>query len=140
MAMAAVSARARPRADAEIGLHGMAHPTPHTHADAENDVEMLTLAGIGAAVANARPDALAAADVMVASNADDGVADAVRRFVLGAGDDVSSSEEDSDDVSSGEGGSNDVSSGEGGSNGISSGEGGSGEGGSGTRVSCADIA
>jgi len=52
-------------------------------------------------VANARPDALAAADVMVASNADDGVADAVRRYVLGAGDDVSSREGGSDDVSSG---------------------------------------
>ena len=50
--------------------------------DAENDVEMLRLAGVGAAMANAQPDALAAADVVVASNADDGVADAVRRFVL----------------------------------------------------------
>jgi hypothetical protein len=50
--------------------------------DAENDVEMLRLVGLGAAVANAQPDALAAADVIVASNVDDGVADAVRRFVL----------------------------------------------------------
>lgn len=50
--------------------------------DAENDVEMLTLAGVGAAVANAQPAALAAADVVVSSNADDGVAEAVRRFVL----------------------------------------------------------
>ncbi|GAB4471315.1 MAG: Cof-type HAD-IIB family hydrolase [Anaerolineae bacterium] len=51
--------------------------------DAENDVEMLRLAGIGAAVANARPEAKAAADVVVASNDQDGVADALERFVLG---------------------------------------------------------
>ena len=50
--------------------------------DAENDVEMLRLAGVGAAMANAQPDAISAADVVVASNADDGVADAVHRFVL----------------------------------------------------------
>ncbi len=43
---------------------------------------MLELAGVGAAVANAQPAARAAADVVVASNADDGVADAVSRFVL----------------------------------------------------------
>ena len=52
--------------------------------DAENDVEMLQICGIGAAMANAKPDALAAADVTVASNADDGVAEAIRRFVLPA--------------------------------------------------------
>ena len=43
---------------------------------------MLQLAGVGAAVANAQPAALAAADVVVGSNAEDGVAEAVRRFVL----------------------------------------------------------
>ena len=53
--------------------------------DAENSVEMLQICGIGAAMANAKPDALAAADVTVASNADDGVAEAIRRFVLPAG-------------------------------------------------------
>ena len=50
--------------------------------DAENDVEMLKLAGVGAAMANAQPAALDAADVVVSSNADDGVAEAVERFVL----------------------------------------------------------
>ena len=50
--------------------------------DAENDVEMLRVVGVGAAVANAQPDALAAADVVVASNVDNGVAEAARRFVL----------------------------------------------------------
>lgn len=49
--------------------------------DAENDVEMLRLAGIGVAMGNAQPAALDAADVVVASNVDDGVAQAVRRFV-----------------------------------------------------------
>lgn len=51
--------------------------------DAENDVEMLRLAGVGAAMANGQPAALDAADVVVPSNDEDGVADAVRRFVFG---------------------------------------------------------
>lgn len=50
--------------------------------DAENDVEMLRLAGLGVAVGNAMPPAKAAADVVVASNDADGVAEAVERFVL----------------------------------------------------------
>ena len=53
--------------------------------DAENDVEMLALAGVGAAVANAQPAALAAADVVVASNADDGVAEAIKQYVWAGG-------------------------------------------------------
>ena len=60
--------------------------------DAENDVEMLALCGVGAAMANAQPDAIAAADVTVASNADDGVADAVHRFVLSAACDADGGE------------------------------------------------
>jgi Cof subfamily protein (haloacid dehalogenase superfamily) len=51
--------------------------------DGENDVEMLRLAGIGVAVGNAMPVAKAAADVVVGSNNDDGVAEAIERFVLG---------------------------------------------------------
>lgn len=50
--------------------------------DAENDVEMLLLAGIGAAVENAGPTAMRAADVVVPSNAEGGVADAIEKFVL----------------------------------------------------------
>lgn len=53
--------------------------------NAENDVEMLRVAGIGVAVGNATPPALAAADHVVASNDEDGVAEAVERFVLGKG-------------------------------------------------------
>lgn len=50
--------------------------------DAENDVEMLKLAGLGVAVGNACPKALKAADVVVGTNNDDGVAEAIHRFVL----------------------------------------------------------
>lgn len=50
--------------------------------DAENDVEMLTLAGVGAAMGDGQPAAIAASDVVVAPFAADGVADAISRFVL----------------------------------------------------------
>jgi Cof subfamily protein (haloacid dehalogenase superfamily) len=50
--------------------------------DAENDIEMLRLAGIGVAMDNASPGAKAAANYVTASNDDDGVAEAVERFVL----------------------------------------------------------
>jgi Cof subfamily protein (haloacid dehalogenase superfamily) len=42
--------------------------------DALNDIPMLRAAGLGVAVANAQPDVLAAADLITASNDDDGVA------------------------------------------------------------------
>lgn len=50
--------------------------------DGENDVEMLKLVGLGVAVGNAGAAARAAADVMVASNDDHGVAHAIDQFVL----------------------------------------------------------
>lgn len=50
--------------------------------DAENDIEMLQLAGIGVAVGNAMPETKAAADYVVAGNDEDGVAEAIERFVL----------------------------------------------------------
>lgn len=50
--------------------------------DGENDVEMLQLAGLGVAMGNAGPPALAAADAITASNDEDGVARAIERFVL----------------------------------------------------------
>ncbi len=49
--------------------------------NAENDIEMLQFAGLGVAVANAAPAVKAAADVLVASNNEDGVAEALWRFV-----------------------------------------------------------
>lgn len=51
--------------------------------DGENDIEMLRMAGIGAAMGNAVDAAKAAADVVVGTNDEDGVAQAVERFVLG---------------------------------------------------------
>jgi Cof subfamily protein (haloacid dehalogenase superfamily) len=51
--------------------------------DAENDIEMLQLAGIGVAMGNAPQDVKDAADYVTASNDEDGVALAVERFVLG---------------------------------------------------------
>jgi len=51
--------------------------------DAENDVEMLRLVGAGVAMGNANEAAKAAADVVVGASDQDGVAEAVRRFVLG---------------------------------------------------------
>lgn len=49
--------------------------------NAENDIEMLQFAGLGVAVANAAPAVKAAADVLVASNNDGGVAEALERFL-----------------------------------------------------------
>ena len=50
--------------------------------DAPNDCRMLQWAGLGAAVRNAWPEAIQAADVVVPSNDEDGVAYALNRFVL----------------------------------------------------------
>lgn len=50
--------------------------------DAPNDIGMIHWAGLGIAVGNAWEQTKAAADVIVASNDDDGVAEAIRRFVL----------------------------------------------------------
>jgi len=51
--------------------------------DGENDIEMLNMAGIGAAVGNANAMVKAQADYVVGSNNDGGVAEALERFVLG---------------------------------------------------------
>lgn len=50
--------------------------------DGENDVEMIQLAGIGVAMANGMSKAKDAADYVTSSNDQDGVAEAVERFVL----------------------------------------------------------
>ena len=50
--------------------------------DGENDVEMLQLCGLGVAMGNAGPGARAAADVVVATNDEHGVAQAIRQYVL----------------------------------------------------------
>ena len=51
--------------------------------DGENDKEMVEMAGIGVAMGNADDRLKAVADHVVSSNAEDGVAEAVDRFVLG---------------------------------------------------------
>jgi hypothetical protein len=48
--------------------------------DMPNDVPMLRWAGHGVAMANAHPDALAAADEVTASHAEDGVAQVLERW------------------------------------------------------------
>lgn len=50
--------------------------------DGENDIEMVRLAGVGVAMGNAEAHLKAAADHVVATNDNDGVAEAVERFVL----------------------------------------------------------
>lgn len=48
-----------------------------------NDLELLAAAGLGVAMGNARPEVQAVARHVTASNAEDGVAAAIARFVLG---------------------------------------------------------
>lgn len=50
--------------------------------DAENDIEMIQLAGIGVAMGHAAQPVKDAADSVVGSNDEDGVAQAIERFVL----------------------------------------------------------
>ena len=47
-----------------------------------NDVEMLAWAGVGVAMGNAVPEVKAVADWITASQAEDGVARAIERFIL----------------------------------------------------------
>lgn len=50
--------------------------------DGENDVEMLELASLGIALSNGSEKAKAAANVIGASNDEDGVADAIYRYAF----------------------------------------------------------
>lgn len=50
--------------------------------DEENDLPMIEYAGVGVAMGNAVPMVKEAADVVVKSNEEDGVAEAVERFIL----------------------------------------------------------
>lgn len=51
--------------------------------DAENDIEMIQMAGIGVAMGQAHQPVKDAADYVTGSNDEDGVAQAIERFVLG---------------------------------------------------------
>ncbi len=50
--------------------------------DGHNDLDMIKYAGLGVAVANARPAVLQAADLVTASNSEDGVAEVIEKHVL----------------------------------------------------------
>lgn len=50
--------------------------------DSFNDLEMIKYAGIGVAIGNARPEVKERADFVTFSNDEDGVAEAIRQFVL----------------------------------------------------------
>ena len=50
--------------------------------DSYNDMDMLEWAGLGVAMGNAPKDVKEAADYVTTSNEEEGVAEALRRFVL----------------------------------------------------------
>lgn len=50
--------------------------------DSYNDLEMLQYAGLGVAVGNAKPELKEAANVVVASNMQDGVAEVIEKYIL----------------------------------------------------------
>ncbi len=50
--------------------------------DGYNDLDMLEFAGLGVAVANARPEVILAADMITSSNSEDGVAEVIEKYVL----------------------------------------------------------
>lgn len=51
--------------------------------DGHNDLDMISYAGLGVAVANARPEVLEAADLVASSSSEDGVAEVIEKYVLG---------------------------------------------------------
>ena len=53
--------------------------------DSYNDLDMIPWAGVGVAMANARPELKDVADYITSSNDEHGVAEALRRYVLEAG-------------------------------------------------------
>ncbi|TQM29462.1 hypothetical protein FB390_1064 [Nocardia bhagyanarayanae] len=59
---------------------GVQHSAIIAFGDMPNDVPMLAMVGHGVAMANAHPEALAAADEVTATNAEDGVAQVLERW------------------------------------------------------------
>jgi Cof subfamily protein (haloacid dehalogenase superfamily) len=64
------------------GRYGISREETIAAGDNGNDVTMIEWAGLGVAMANATPEALAAADWVAPSVAEDGVADLIDRFIL----------------------------------------------------------
>ena len=50
--------------------------------DGENDLEMIRMAGLGVAMANGAARTKEVADEVVASNDEDGIAEAIHQFLL----------------------------------------------------------
>lgn len=72
------------RAVEHIALaHGIAMEDVMAIGDGLNDCELLAAVGLGVAMGNACPEALSVAKVQVAPNDQDGVAEAIDRYVLG---------------------------------------------------------
>lgn len=64
------------------GLYGIPREMSVAMGDGENDLSMLAAAGLSIAMANAPAEVRLAATAIAPSNAEDGVADAVRRYLL----------------------------------------------------------
>lgn len=62
--------------------HGIAREEIMAIGDSLNDIEMIQYAGIGVVMGNGRPETKRAADYITASNDEDGVAQAIEKFVL----------------------------------------------------------
>lgn len=67
------------------GILGISPAEAIAVGDSGNDIEMLRTAGLGIAMGNASPEALAAADLTVADCDSGGCAEAVYRYLLGGG-------------------------------------------------------
>lgn len=65
-----------------LGELGVTYDQVLAIGDGENDLEMLQLAGCAVAVGNATPQLVTIADLVVATNNDHGVADALHRVIL----------------------------------------------------------
>lgn len=65
-----------------IAEQGIAASEVIAFGDHQNDIEMLRMAGMGVAMGNSQADVQACADWVTGSNDDNGIADALQRFVL----------------------------------------------------------
>lgn len=65
-----------------LDMHGILPEQVMAFGDGENDVEMISFAGFGVAMANACPDAKKVADYIAPSNDEEGVAEAIEKFLL----------------------------------------------------------